>query len=243
MNKEKTYRPAILYTFLLLALWVASWFIGVAELLMSGTDTMNSLLSAEGVRWALRNALSCLESAPWGIAMMCVVAVGLLEGSGLLHTMRESVSSRHLSENRRYAALMSLAVLCVIAALLFMTCVAPWNILGGITPGWEAHPLVAGAVPLLFIAVAAASMMHGAVYGSYRSVADIVRGVCRAVAVFASALVALIPASGIISCAEYMGIFRILGLGGGVQSVAECALYLLPFLYAAPSLLRGGDIQ
>lgn len=242
MNKGNHYLPAVLYTFLLLAMWVASWFIGVAELLMSGRNTMNSLLSDEGVRWALREALPCLESAPWGVAMLLLVAAGFLNGSGLLDTLHSLALMRPLSENRRYAALMSFAVLCVVFALLFMMSVAPWGILDGITPDWNTHPLVDGIVPLLFFAIAATSIMHGVVYGSYRSVSDIAKGVCHTVALFVPALVAFIPASGIISCTEYMGIFPLFGVDSNGPIVMEYVLYLLPFIYLMPSLFHGNDI-
>ena len=75
--------------------------------------------------------------------------------------------------------------------------------------------------------------MHGAVYGSYRNVFDIMDGVIELFHLYAPALVAMITASGIIPSLVFIGV------GSASLSLMETLLYCLPFIYITLLLICG----
>lgn len=237
MNKVAlAYYPVYVYTLLLLAVWLLSWFAGVAGVFVSGEVLVENLVSAEGVRWALRSASYSLESAPWGVAVLCVVCVGLIVGSGLLHTVCEVLRGRGLVYHRRKAGSAALVVFLLCVILIFLCTVSPWHLLMGVSGDFSSSPLAKGWLLVLFIVVLAVSAIHGAVCGNYRMLSDVVRGVCDVFVMFAPAFVAMVPASGLVACLDYVGL-----LAGDdyVSHFVAALLYLSPFLYVA--VLRGRD--
>ena len=56
MNNRRAYYYLLpLYLLMLLMVWVGAFFADVVQLLLGGTLPTSSLMSAEGVRWALRS--------------------------------------------------------------------------------------------------------------------------------------------------------------------------------------------
>ena len=79
MNKKRAYYyPVSIYLLVLLMVWIGSFFVDVAQMLSGGSHVNSSLLSAGGIRWAVRNALPAINALPWGIFMLSVVMLGLL---------------------------------------------------------------------------------------------------------------------------------------------------------------------
>lgn len=232
MNKwNGRYFPVLLYSLLLVAIWVSSWIMGIAGLLSSGVQRNESLLSAQGVRWALRSATDSLEAAPWGAAVLCVVALGLLYGSGLLETLALVTRRKPLSHNRKMAAIMSLLLFLSCAVLVLLCTFSPWNILTAATSGILSSPLAVGFLPLFFVVVLAVAAMHGAVSGYYRSFSDVLDGVCRLFSLFLPAFVAMIPASGLLPCLSYVGV-------GEFAVYVEPLLYAFPFIFLLPASVK-----
>lgn len=232
MNKwNGRYFPVLLYSLLLVAIWVSSWIMGIAGLLSSGVQRNESLLSAQGVRWALRSATDSLEAAPWGAAVLCVVALGLLYGSGLLETIALLVRRKPLSHNRKIAAVMSLLLFLSCVVLVLLCTFSSWNILTAATSGILSSPLAVGFLPLFFVVVLAVAAMHGAVSGYYRSFSDVLDGVCRLFSLFLPAFVAMIPASGLLPCLSYVGV-------GEFAVYVELLLYAFPFIFLLPASVK-----
>lgn len=230
MNRRiNLYYPILLYAMSLLIIWIVSWFAGVLALFFSGDFAVNSLISAEGVRWALRTAMQTVNSAPWGVAMLCVMCVGLLSGSGLLHSICNLLVGNKLSYNNRFAGYMALVVLCICLFVVFLSTVAPWHLLMGVTPHFSLSPLVRGWLLLLFVVTFLTSSLYGAVSGSYRCLSDVLNRICDVYTVFAPAFIAMIPASGILPCMGYVGILP----DEFPVTDVETVLYLLPFIYVA----------
>jgi hypothetical protein len=65
-NRRLLYYPVVLYALLLFFVWVASWIMGIAELLIAPSLNVENLLSAEGMRWALRTAAASVDAARMG---------------------------------------------------------------------------------------------------------------------------------------------------------------------------------
>ena len=83
-DRRSAYYPALAYSLLLLLVWGGSWLIAVVQLFMGDLFDVNSLVSGEGVRWALFSVVPSVETAPWGTAFFLLFIAGLLDGSGLL---------------------------------------------------------------------------------------------------------------------------------------------------------------
>lgn len=236
MNKSRISNvPVLVYSTLLFAIWIASWIAGVTGLISSGAGRYEPLISSRGMRWALRTALESLDAAPWAVAVLSVTALGLLYGSGILKTIYLIIKRKPLSQNRRSAAVIALVLLLMWCVLIFMCSVAPWPILAGIAPGFSSSPLVAGALPLSFVIILTIAIMSGILSGNFRSLSDAINGIGRMFEVFFPALLAFIPASGLLPSFLFVGV----GLPeGGFLSAMEFILYMLPFLFCGHSFMN-----
>lgn len=229
MNKKRAYYyPVSIYLLVLLMVWIGSFFVDVAQMLSGGSHVNSSLLSAGGIRWAVRNALPAINALPWGIFMLSVVMLGLLRGSGLASALCRLVRFRRLSGSEVRALAFSLALIVCYILLLYMSTSSPWNLLSGVSEDSSLSPIVQGRVILLFFGVLLMSLIYGFIYGNYRSVMDIFTSAADAFKLFVPAFLALIPASGIVPCLQYAGVESVLGLSWNVINVT---LYLLPFIY------------
>ena len=228
-NRRAYYYPLVTYLLALLLVWVGAFFADVVELL--GDDTMHlssSLISAKGVRWALRTALPSIDAVPWGVVMVLVAAYGLLRGSGLTKVLLSIVSLRRPTALEWRALLFSSAVAVCYVVLLYLSAVAPWNLLSGITGEHALSPLVQGWALLLLAGVLSVSLIYGFTYGNYRSLMDVMVSTGNTFTLFVPAMMALLPASGIVPCLQYAGVQQSFGMQ---WSIMEAALYVLPFLY------------
>lgn len=227
MNRKNVcFYPIVLYTLFLLAVWVLSWFVGVFDLLTDDGRGVNSLVSAEGVRWAFRNAVPSFSEAPWAVAVFCVFSFGLVKSSELLHTVAILFSAKKMSANRRVAGYMALIAFVFCILLLFVSSVAPWRILMGVIPGFSVSPLVNGWPLLLLLVSFLVSVVHGFAFGVYRGFFDVLQGVYVVFAFFIPAFMAMLPASWVLSCLGFTGLV----IDGTVLFFLSVALYLLPFL-------------
>ena len=227
-NRRAYYYPVPLYLLMLLTVWVGAFFADVVQLLLGGTLPTSSLMSAEGVRWALRSALPSIGALPWGAIMMLIATYGLLRGSGLAKALCRLLCFRRLTLSQWRALLFSLLAAVCYIALLYMFTVAPWNLLAGITHEASLSPLAQGWALLLFALALLVSLIYGFIYGNYRSMMDVVVSAGNTFNLFVPAVMALVPASGIVPCLRYAGVDAICGLPMNAIAVV---LYLLPFLY------------
>jgi p-aminobenzoyl-glutamate transporter AbgT len=229
MNKKRAYYyPVSIYLLVLLMVWIGSFFVDVAQMLSGGSHVNSSLLSAGGIRWAVRNALPAINALPWGIFMLSVVMLGLLRGSGLASALCRLVRFRRLSGSEVRAFAFSLALIVCYILLLYMSTSSPWNLLSGVSEDSSLSPIAQGKVILLFFGVLLMSLIYGYIYGNYRSVMDVFTSTADVFKFYVPAFMALIPASGIVPCLQYAGVDSIIGLPWDVINVT---LYLLPFIY------------
>ena len=229
-NRRAYYYPLLAYLLLLLMVWVGTFFADVLQLLSGEMLTSSSLVSAEGVRWALRSTLPSLNALPWGTIVMLIATYGLLSGSGFTKVLWRLMCLRCLTASEWRAFLFSsVAVLCYIL-LLYLSAISPWSILSGITEEPALSPIVQGWALLLFIGALSVSLIYGFIYGNYRSMIDVMASTGNAFTLFVPAIMALIPASGIVSCLQYAGVQMFMGLS---WNIAASILYLLPFLFVA----------
>lgn len=227
-NKRAYYYPIPAYLIMLLMVWVWAFFADVVQLLFGGASPTSSLTSAEGVRWALRTALPSINALPWGETMMLVAIYGLLRGSGLAKAMLRIGGLHRPTATELRALLFSFVVAICYIALLYMSAVAPWRILAGVTDEVALSPLAQGWGLLLFVGVLLVSLIYGFIYGNYSSMMDVVVSTGRTFVLFVPAMMALVPASGIVPCMQYIGLESIFSVS---LEVVTAILYMLPFVY------------
>ena len=230
-SKRGYYFPIVAYTLLLLLIWMLSWLISVGEYFVGLDSSVNSLVSAEGLRWALRTVLPSLNSVSWGSVILLLVSVGLLRSSGLLRLVVRIFGFRHLTRNERRAALFTTIALACYSLLRYMSIASPWNMLLGVTGDIAGSPFMHGLLLLLFLGVLLLSLVHGFIYGNFRSLSDVLCGVGDTFSLFIPALVALVPASGIMPCIEYTDVLSMTDISQSNISLAGNIILSLPFLH------------
>ena len=220
------YLPFAAYSLSLVALWIVSWLIGVVGLFTRSGGEFRSLFSGEGVRWALYTAVQSMDAAPWGAIVLVVASIGVLAASGIFVTIVDALLLSRLSSIRRYAAGLTLAVLLLFLLMLFAASVAPWRLLAGVTDDWDTSAMVIGWILIFFLLLFVLSLMHGSVCGYYRSVSDVMQGMCSLFPLLAPAFLAILPASGIMPCLEYIGL-----LDNGKTQMITDVLCWFPFVF------------
>ncbi len=231
MNDRKRYYPVVVYTVLLLLVWVVSLANDLLQLFHGNTVWDNSLISAGGVRWAVRNALPSIAAAPWGVVIVSLAIAGLLRSSGITAMLSHLFTRFSLSKSELRALLFSLLALLPYSIMLYMATVSPWNMLQSVTGDISISPVGQGWLFLLFVGVLFVSLIYGFIYGCYRSLLDAVVLTGDTFAFAIPAVISIIPASGIVPCLQYIGAFDYLGFVQETQTICEWVLYALPFVY------------
>lgn len=231
-DRRAAYYPALAYSLLLLLVWGGSWLIAVLQLFMGDLFDVNSLVSGEGVRWALFSVGSSVEAAPWGTAFFLLFIAGLLDGSGLL-SLVGNIFKRRVSGNELRSLLFALSALLLYVVVLFLFTLSPWDALRGVTGDISNSPLSHGRLLLLFIGVLMTALVYGFMYGNYRTLVDVIGSASGFVRLFVPALLAMLPASGIMPCLHYTGLDIMLGIDNENAMAVETVIYCLPFVYMA----------
>lgn len=231
MNRRNiVYYPVILYLLLLLVAWLLSWLFGVMNI-VDDAGNMRSLMTAEGVRRAVRSSAEVINAAPWGCAMLVVVSAGLFASSGLLRLVCDVAILHRITINQRRAGFMALLVLLLYIIVLLMSVMAPWRLLMGVTDEISVSPLARGWLLLMSVGVLSVSGIYGYVYGNFRSIMDVMNGVGKGVEFFIPAFMAILPATALLSCMQYMGVFDIFGGFSSARETVEDVVYFFPFLF------------
>ena len=235
-DRRAAYYPALAYSLLLLLVWGGSWLIAVLQLFMGDLFDVNSLVSGEGVRWALFSVGSSVEAAPWGTAFFLLFIAGLLDGSGLLRLVG-NIFKRRVSGNELRSLLFALSALLLYVVVLFLFTLSPWDALRGVTGDIGNSPLSNGWLLLLFVGMLMTALVYGFMYGNYRTVVDVIGSTSGFVRLFVPALLAMLPASGIMPCLHYTGLDIMLGIDNENAMAVETVIYCLPFVYMATMCL------
>ncbi len=232
-NRRIAYYPFLSYAFILVLIWLVSWIASVSQLLMGTNATVTSLVSGEGVRWALLSISTSLAAAPWGMALFLLFMAGLLSGSGILQPFMGLFSHGKVNSNGLRSFFFSAAVLLLYLAILFMFTISPWRSLLGVTGELHSSPLAHGWMLALFIGVLLVSLVYGFMYGNYRTFTDVATSAGGFVAGYVPALMAMIPAAGIVPCLQFSGLDAVVGINEGNVWLVGIVLNALPFAFVA----------
>ena len=230
-DRRAAYYPALFYVSMLIMLWLVSWFMSIFQLLAGSGARVVSLVSGEGIRWALLNVGASLDAAPWGVAMFLLLVVGLLAGSGLLHFVAKLPYWKKISRNELRSFLFSAAVLLLYAVIVFMFTVSPWQALLGVTGEVLNSPLAHGWMLVLLVGVLVMSLVYGFISGNYRTFTDVISSAGDFAKNFMPALLAMLPATGIMPCMQYAGLDAVYGLSVEGMEILSAVLYIFPFVY------------
>lgn len=230
-NRRLQYAPVLLYTILLVAVWLVSWVTGLVQSLSGDVTSVTSPMDGAGLRWALLSSQASLNAAPWGTMAIIVFMAGLLSGSGILQLTERLLFRQKISVNERNSLLLALLALLLYCTILFVTTIAPWNTLAGVSHSLLNSPLAHGWLLVSFVGVLAMSLVYGFMYGNYRTVADVVCFSGEYFSHYISAFIAMIPASSIVPCLQYTGWDKVVGLDDAALHVTELIIYALPFVY------------
>ncbi len=230
-NKRDCYYPVIGYVLLLVAVWLFSWLSDIVAMFVGNDFGLSPLVSSEGVRWTLRNALPYLDVVPWGEIMLLLASVGLLHGSGITRVFLHIKSREPLTKMETRSLAFSVFALLLYFSILSLAVFSRWNILLGVTGTFVNSSFVSGLPVLLFMGVAALAVVYGFMYGNYRSFVDVAASLGTTFTLFVPALIAMLPASGIVASVSYMGVFDLLNLSDSEIDIITAVFCSIPFLH------------
>lgn len=213
---------------LTLLLVLISWIASVYEI-----GNVQSLLSAEGIRWILGHTVSKYVQAPaLAVVLMILMGAGVCVGSGLCDALRRFFRKGQLLSRRERRALKSACfALLIYVILIVVSLLLPWNFLQSVTGSWFHSPFSKGVVYLFSIGIGWAGMVYGYVSDSFRSIEEVVAGMSILVARKASYFVSLFFVVQFFSYLEYTCLMDILPLSDEFISVSYQICCFLPLIF------------
>lgn len=226
MMNRRFVHPATLFFLLTLVVALLSWVGSIY-----GWEGVQSLISADGVRWLLRNAMPGFLHAPLlGPLLVLAFGAGLWMHSGLGRLfMRLCVRKERLLRKEKRALCWSLAsgVACLVVGMVLAW--GPWSIVRSITGGLEYSPLADGAVFLLSVGMGIMAMVYGYATDYYHTDRDLVRGLSYGFVRFSAYFISLFFVVQLFSSLHYSGLDACFGLSPSAYrySYMGCALLVL----------------
>ena len=215
----------------MVTVWLISWIWDIATAFTGSDIDIKSLVSSEGLRWTMRNAMPVLNNIAWGEILLAITALGLLQGSGIIRVFTHLIKRQQLTKMEKRSLLFSLSALLVYSIVLYVVTLSQWNILLGVTGTLENSSFISGLSLVIFIGVLVVALIYGFMYGNYRSVLDAVSSIGNTFTFFVPAIIALIPASAVMASVNYIGLFNILELTSFETNIIVTVFYSIPFLY------------
>ncbi len=228
--KSSQWHSRVSITFFLLTLVLAlfSWIGSVY-----GMGEVQSLLSAEGIRWVLGHTLENYVQAP-ALGMVLVFFMGLGVGvrSGLYDALRRFLQKgKMISRKERRALVLSVSVFVLLGVLVGISLFLPWNLFWGVTGGWLHSPISKGMVYLLAVGVGLAGMIYGYVADVYRNLSDVLQGMSCLIARRASFFVTLFFVVQFFSSLEYVRLAEFLHCPEDILAVIYQLCCFIPMFF------------
>ena len=159
-------------TFFVLVLGVAlfSWIGSVY-----GIGHIQSLLSAEGVRWLLGHVMSNYMQTPaLGIVLVLMMGLGVVVQSGLSNALKRFFQPETLlSRKERRALMLTFGALAVYVLLVVVSILLPWNIAQGVTGVWLHSPLFKGFIYVLSLGLGLSGLVYGYASDTFLRFSDV----------------------------------------------------------------------
>jgi aminobenzoyl-glutamate transport protein len=227
--KNNAWHGRLSLTFFLLTVLLAlvSWVGSVY-----GAGGVQSLLSAEGIRWMLGHVVENYVQAPaLGVVLVLFMGLGIGIRAGLYDVLKRFCrKEKLLSRKERRALLMSAIAFGMFVALIVIALLLPWNFLYGVTGSWMHSPIAKGWCYLLSIGIGLSGMVYGYVSDVFRNWADVVHGMSWLISRLASYFVTLFFIVQFFSSLVYTGLAEWMGLPDGWMEVLFQLFCYFPLL-------------
>lgn len=205
MKERAPHRIADFLLLLLLALLVlltvGSW-IGEA----AGWP-VNSLLSAEGLRWCFSHSHENLFNAATMLVWLLLTVWGAVRYTGLdsvIGAMLSARSDRPVSLRQRYALWMAVAVWVVWNVVLLVWGVLPHGVLLSATGRISPSPFMQGLLPSLSVGTLLSVLLYGLLSNRLRRATEIARMFCHGMSSYADWFCICALSSFLWGCVRYM---------------------------------------
>ena len=179
---------SIFFFLLTVAITLLSW---VGSIYAWGN--VQSLLSAEGIRWMLSHVVEHYVRTPaLGTVLVVLMGVGVGSHSGLYEVLlRFCRKGRLLSRKERRSLALSVAVFGFYWALIGVVALLPWNFLQNVMGDWHSSPFSKGIIYITSLSLGLLGMVYGYASGVFRRISDVVNGMASLIAMKASYFVYL----------------------------------------------------
>ena len=220
-------RLSVFFFCLTLVLALSSWIGSIY-----GLGEVQSLLSAEGIRWVLGHVVENYVQCPvLGIMLVGLMGMGIVVRSGLYEVLKRLCrKEKQLSRKERRALWMALGACGVYALLVSLAMFLPWNFLWGVTGSWHHSPFSKGLVYILSLGGGFTGMVYVYVSDTFRKVEDAVAGMSYLIARLAPGFVALFFVVQFFSFWEYTRLAAWMGISGNFMEILSFLFGFLPFL-------------
>ena len=207
---------SVLFFLLTLALVLFSWIGSIY-----GWGEVQSLLSADGIRWALGHVMeNYVQCTALGLVLVLLMGVGVGVKGGLYDALRRLFKrGKLLSRKERRALNLALIVWVVYVLLVVAMFLLPWNFLLGVTGSWFHSPFAKGFVYILSLGIGCSGMVYGYVSDTYHRIEDVVMGMSCLVARSAPYFVTLFFVVQFFSCLKYSHLAEWMGMNSKIISV------------------------
>ena len=219
---------SVFFFLLTVALSLFSWIGSIY-----GMEGVQSLLSAEGIRWVLGHVVENYVNAPaLGIVLILFIGSGIGIHAGLVDALRQLFlqERRLLSRKERRSLILALIALLAYGGVVLLLTMLPWNFLQGITGSWLHSPLSKGFVYILSVGIGLSGMVYGYASDTFRGVSDVVNGMSCLIARKASYFVTLFFVVQFFSSLSYTHVVEWMSISSGVQEVLFQLFCFLPLL-------------
>lgn len=185
-----------------------------------GVGHVQSLLSAEGVRWLMGHVMSnYLQTPALGVVLVLLMGMGVGMQSGLWNALKRFFQPGILlSRKERRALMLALVTLSVYVLLLVVSILLPWNIAQGVTGAWMHSPLYKGWVYVFSLGVGLSGLVYGYASDTFVRFSDVFASMSLLIARYASFFVMLFFLSQFFASLNYTRMDECLGISPEILS-------------------------
>jgi len=192
---------------------------------------LQSLYSAEGLRWLVGNALPNLRQAPLTETLLATTLLGVLIESGLPSILWKTLRHRHTHptlKQQRALQFTLLTTLLLIALLAALTLIPPYILLNAF--GTLPHSALSQGAPILLLLLCTSiGIVYGGLSGRFLSFTDILHACTHWPTHLASCYATMLLAAELLACIAY--VWPSIQLHHPLWLSLQTLLYTLPFLH------------
>lgn len=224
-NRQRIFNWGGVFFLMTVVLTLFSWIGSIY-----GVGEIQSLLSAEGVRWVLGHTVdNYVQSPALGVVLVLFMGLGIGVHAGLYNVLKRLFrKEKQLSRKERRALTLASVVLGSYLGLVLLALFLPWNFLQSVTGSWVDSPLSNGLGYIISIGLGLSGMVYGYVSDVFHCVEDIINGMSCLISRRASYFVSLFFVVQFFSSLVYSGLADWLNINGELLHVVYLLFSFLP---------------